>query len=168
MVTVCYRFLVFRLPRQLCYSSCYGDSYVVNGRALQRQARGIFDDTRGTILLRSSFGNGRTRPRAFRVKYVSDKVRSLVDIRFFDNPGTRTEIVLSPRKRGETWISLGHGDARGVADPIAATIILASSLDNVCGRTVRIYNGELRADLSLTAVSKRKMSVCGFTGHTVI
>ena len=53
------------------------------------------------------------------------------------------------------------------ADPIAATIIRAESLDKVCGRTVKMYDGELRADLKLTEVSRREMSIKGFKGQTV-
>ncbi|MBT1157385.1 DUF3108 domain-containing protein [Aminobacter anthyllidis] len=148
-------------------SSYDGDSYVVNGRVSSAGLAAFFDDTRGTISSRGSFGDGRTQPRSFRADYVSGKVSSLVDIRFAGDRVTNTQVVPPPKKRGKTWIPLGANDLSGVADPIAATVIRAPGLDKVCGRTVRIYDGELRADLRLTEVSRKKMSVGGFTGDTV-
>jgi hypothetical protein len=148
-------------------SSYDGDSYVVNGKVSSAGLAAFFDDTRGTISSRGSFGEGRTRPRAFRADYVSGEVSSLVDIRFAGDRVTRTQVVPAPKKRGATWIPLGVNDLRGVADPIAATVIRAASLDKVCGRTIRMYDGELRADLRLTEVSRKTMSVKGFAGETV-
>lgn len=150
------------------FDSTYeGNSYVVNGRVSSAGLAAFFDDTRGTISSRGSFGEGRTRPRAFRADYVSGKVSSLVAVGFSGDRVTSTEVVPPPKKRGKTWIPLGANDLRGVADPIAATVIRAPSLDKVCGRTVRIYDGELRADLKLTEVSRKKMAVKGFEGDTV-
>lgn len=148
-------------------SSYEGESYEVKGKVSSAGLAAFFDDTRGTISSRGSFGGGRTRPRAFRADYVSGKVSSLVDVRFSGDNVSSTEVVPPPKKRGKTWIPLGAGDLRAVADPIAATVIKASSLDKVCGRTVKMYDGELRADLRLTEVSRKKMSIKGFSGETV-
>ena len=52
---------------------------------------------------------------------------------------THTEVVPPPKKRGKDWVPLGAGDLSAVADPIAATIIRAPSLDEVCGRTIKMY-----------------------------
>ncbi|GAA2831926.1 uncharacterized protein DUF3108 [Aminobacter aminovorans] len=148
-------------------SSYEGNSYVVKGKVSSAGLAAFFDDTRGTISSRGSFGDGRTKPRAFRADYVSGKVSSLVAVGFSGDRVVSTEVVPAPRKRGKTWIPLGANDLRGVADPIAATVIRAPSLDKVCGRTVKIYDGELRADLRLTEVSRKTMSVKGFAGETV-
>ncbi|WP_395449836.1 DUF3108 domain-containing protein [Aminobacter sp. UC22_36] len=86
-------------------SSYDGNSYVVNGKVSSAGLAAFFDDTRGTISSRGSFGDGRTRPRAFRADYVSGKVSSLVDIRFAGDRVSRTQVVPPPKKRGETWIS---------------------------------------------------------------
>ncbi|MBN9270654.1 MAG: DUF3108 domain-containing protein, partial [Mesorhizobium sp.] len=41
------------------------------------------------------------------------------------------------------------------------------SPDKVCGRTVKIYDGEMRANLTLTYQSKGTISVPGYKGDTV-
>lgn len=144
-----------------------GDSYRVNGKVSSAGLAAFFDDTKGTISSRGNFGGGRTRPDAFRADYVSGKKASLVDVRFSGDQVSHTEVVPAPKKRGKTWIPLGDGDLRAVVDPIAATIIRAPSLDKVCGRTIKMYDGELRADLKLTQVSTGEMSIKGFKGPTV-
>ena len=160
-------FLGIPVAKATFESSYDGNSYAVNGTVTSAGLAAFFDDTRGTISTRGSLGDGGMRPRAFRADYVSGKKESLVDIRFSGDRVTSSQVVPAPKKRGKTWIPLGTGDLRGVTDPIAATIIRAPSLDKVCGRTVKMYDGELRADLKLTPVSTREMSVPGFKGQTV-
>ncbi|WP_245417584.1 DUF3108 domain-containing protein [Aminobacter sp. AP02] len=160
-------FLGIPVAKATFESSYDGNSYAVNGTVTSAGLAAFFDDTRGTISTRGRLGDGRMQPSAFRADYVSGKKESLVDIRFAGDRVTSSKVVPAPKKRGKTWIPLGAGDLRGVADPIAATIIRAPSLDKVCGRTVKMYDGEMRVDLKLTAVSTREMSVPGFKGQTV-
>src|SRR5690606_36082484 len=47
------------------------------------------------------------------------------------------------------------------------TIIRAKSLEGVCGRTVKMYDGEMRADLVLGFLEKGAISVQGYEGPTV-
>lgn len=160
-------FLGIPVAKATFNSSYDGNAYKVSGKVSSAGLAAFFDDTRGTISSRGSFGDSGTRPSAFRADYVSGKKASLVDVRFSGDRVTSTEVVPAPRKRGQTWIPLGADDLRAVADPIAATVIKAPSLDKVCGRTVKMYDGELRADLRLTEVSRKKMSVKGFSGDTI-
>ena len=62
---------------------------------------------------------------------------------------------------------LVRGAELEVLDPMAATVIHADSLDQVSGRKVKFYDGEMRADLTLTYVSKGTISVPGYKGDTV-
>lgn len=160
-------FLGIPLARANFDSSYDGGTYAISGKVSSAGLGAIFDDTRGTISSRGSIGEAGIRPTSFRADYVSGKKASLVDIRFSGENVTSTEVVPAPKKRGKTWIPLGADDLRGVADPIAATIVRAPSLDKVCGRTVKMYDGELRVDLRLTAVSTGEMSTKGFKGQTV-
>lgn len=160
-------FLGIPVAKAAFESSYDGNSYSVNGTVSSAGLAAFFDDTRGTISSRGSLSDGRLRPSAFRADYVSGKKASLVDVRFSGDRVTYTEVVPPPKKRSKTWIPLGPDDLRAVADPIAATIIPAPSLDKVCGRTVKMYDGELRADLKLTQVSTGEMSTQGFKGQTV-
>ncbi len=154
---------------QATFDSSYeGNVYQVDGKVSSVGLATFFDDTHGTISSRGNFACDGTRPVTFRANYVSGKKVSLVYIKFSGNRVTRTDVVPPPKKRGHTWIPLGTNDLLAVSDPIAATIIKAPSIDKVCSRTVRMYDGEMRANLRLTEVSRQTMSVKGFTGNTVI
>ena len=64
-------------------------------------------------------------------------------------------------------MALGPGDLAAVADPMAALLIPADGPESVCGRTVRLFDGELRADLKLTFVSTGRAEAGGTERETV-
>jgi hypothetical protein len=150
------------------FSSRYeNDAYAINGSVSSAGLAQLFDDTRGTISTSGRVLGNRVEPKAFRADYTSGKKASLIDIRFTKGNVTATRVEPPPKKRGADWLPLGAADLAGVADPIAATIIRARSPDAVCGRTVKMYDGEMRADLVLAYVEKGAMSVQGYEGPTV-
>ena len=72
-----------------------------------------------------------------------------------------------PRSAARTGCRSAPSDLLTVADPIAATLVQADSLDEVCSGTIKMFDGEMRADLALTYVSKGKVDVPGYKGDTV-
>jgi len=156
-------FLGLPVARATFDSRIDGKSYSVEGRVSSAGLARIFDDTRGTVSASGSFAGAAARPRHFRADYVSGKKKGLVDIRFERGSVAKVVSIPAPRKRRKNWVPLGPGDLRAVADPMAALLIPASSPDAVCGRTVKLFDGELRADLKLSFVSSGK----GAEGPTV-
>lgn len=144
-----------------------GERYVVDGTVKASGLAALFYDTSGTIEAKGSFAGKASRPDLFSADYVYGKKPSSVDIRFKGGNVTSTRVEPKPRKRGENWVPLGPDDLRAVADPIAATVIRADSADEVCGRTVKMYDGELRANLKLTYKSTGKVSIPGYEGPTI-
>ncbi|UCI10113.1 DUF3108 domain-containing protein [Mesorhizobium sp. B1-1-8] len=151
------------------FSSRYeGDSYTINGTVSAAGLARIFDDTKGTISSKGTIVGAQMRPQVFRADYTSGKKASVVDIRFANGAVTSTQVIPTPGKRDpRNWVPIGDGDLKSVLDPMAATVIHADSLDKVCGRTVKFYDGEMRADLTLTYASKGSISVKGYKGDTV-
>lgn len=141
-------------------------SYSVEGTVRSAGLARIFDDTRGTLSASGAFAGGDVRPRHFRADYVSGKKRGVVDIRFKGGDVDEVVTVPPPRKR-RNWVPLGPGDLEAVADPMAALLIPADGPRGVCGRTVKLFDGELRADLKLTFVSAGKAQAAGYEGETV-
>lgn len=151
------------------FSSRYdGDDYSIDGNVASAGIAQIFDDTTGTMRASGHFAGGRIQPRAFRADYKYGKKTSMIDIRFADGKVVSTKIMPKPKKHNKKWVPVDIGDLSGVTDPIAATVIHADSLDKVCGRTVKLYDGEMRADLRLDYVSSGTISVKGYEGATVI
>lgn len=160
-------FLGLTLARADFDSRIDSNTYSINGSVKSAGLGAIFDDTKGTLSAVGRFSGKVARPELFRADYVSGKKASVVDIRF--SKGTVTKVTNVPplKKRGKDWIPLGLDDLRAVADPIAATLIQADSLREVCNGSTRMFDSELRADLAFTYVSRGKMSVQGYEGGTV-
>jgi hypothetical protein len=160
-------FLGLTLARANFDSRIDEQSYAIEGSVASAGLGAIFDDTKGTISAAGKFSGKETRPESFRADYVSGKKASVVDIRFSDGNVTKVTNVPPLKKRGKDWLPLGPDDLLAVADPIAATLVQAKSLAEVCNGTIKMFDSELRADLSLTYVSKGKASVQGYQGDTV-
>ncbi|MER8868926.1 DUF3108 domain-containing protein [Mesorhizobium sp. M0814] len=151
------------------FSSHYeGDTYSIEGSVSAAGLATLFDDTRGTISSKGKISGKQLQPQAFHADYTSGKKASMIDIQFANGVVTSTKVVPKPKKRNpENWIPLVGSHLVSVLDPMAATVIHADSLDQVCGRTVKLYDGEMRADLKLTYESKGSISVTGYKGDTV-
>jgi len=54
---------------------------------------------------------------------------------------------------GKDWVKLRPEDLVGATDPLSAGLVRASSPDEVCGRTLKLYDGEFRLDVRLQPVS---------------
>ena len=127
------------------FSSRYqGDTYAIDGTVAAAGLATLFDDTSGTISSKGKILGKQMQPQAFRADYKSGKKASVVDIRFANGAVAATQVVPEPKKRNpKTWIPLGGNDLASVLDPMAATVIHADSLDKVCGRKVKFYDGEI-------------------------
>jgi hypothetical protein len=151
------------------FSSRYENgAYQIDGSVSSAGLAKLFDDTRGTISSKGTVSGQQMLPQAFRADYTSGKKASVVDIRFANDAVTATTVIPAPGKRDpKDWVPLGANDLKSVLDPMAATVIYADGLDKVCGRTVKFYDGEMRANLTLTYASKGTISVPGYKGDTV-
>ncbi|TIR36618.1 MAG: DUF3108 domain-containing protein [Mesorhizobium sp.] len=151
------------------FSSSYeGDTYSIDGSVSSAGLATIFDDTRGTVSSKGKISGKQLQPQTFRADYTSGEKASMIDIQFANGTVIATKVVPAPKKRNpKNWIPLGASHLASVLDPMAATVIHADSLDKVCGRTVKLYDGEMRANLTLTYYSKGSISVRGYKGETV-
>jgi hypothetical protein len=148
-------------------STFEGNSFSVKGVLSAAGLAQLFDDTQGSVSAAGRFAGNRTQPTAFRVDYTEGKKSKMTSIRFKGGAVTRTENVPPSKKRGKSWVPLKDAHLKAVADPLSATLVRADSLDEVCGRTIKIYDGELRFDLTLSHESTETMAIDGYEGETV-
>ncbi|PDQ21005.1 hypothetical protein CN311_10945 [Mesorhizobium sanjuanii] len=161
-------FLGLSVAKATFSSSYEGDTYSIDGSVSSAGLATLFDDTQGTISSKGKISGKQLQPEEFRADYKSGKKASMIDIQFANGVVTSTKVVPEPKKRNpKNWIALGASDLASVLDPMAATVVHADSLDKVCGRTVKLYDGEMRANLVLTYDSKGSTSVRGYEGETV-
>src|SRR5690606_6050001 len=107
------------------------EGYSIKGEA-SAAGRGVFFyDTTGKLTASGRFTNG-VQADHFRAEYRYDKKPTLVDIRFAG--GNVVEVVNDPplRKRRKDWVPIQPADLESVVDPIAATLVKADRLEDVC------------------------------------
>lgn len=142
-----------------------GDRYSVDGKVSSAGLGAFFYDTHGTLTASGRIAD-RVQSDSFRAKYRYDDKPTLVEIGFRD--GDVVKVVNEPPlKKRKNWVPVEPDDLKSVVDPLAATMVKSDKLENVCNGGARMFDGELRADLTLSFVETGKMSVKGFAGPTV-
>jgi hypothetical protein len=160
-------FLGIPVARSTFNSTFDGNSFSVKGVLSAAGLAQIFDDTQGSVSAAGRFAGDRTQPTAFRVDYTEGKKSKMTAIRFKGGAVAKTENVPPLKKRGKSWVPLKDAHLQAVTDPLSATLVRADSLSEVCGRTIKIYDGELRFDLTLSHESTGTMAIDGWEGETV-
>ncbi len=57
-------------------------------------------------------------------------------------------------QKGKPWIEVADGDLKAVADPLTVFMIKADSLQSVCSKRLRLFDGEMRNDFVLSPVGE--------------
>lgn len=109
----------------------------------------IFDRTNATTTVEGAIRGQSMQPRAFQMDYTSGSKKGHTAIRF---AGDRVENVVNrpePPKR-DRWVPLTQDALRAAFDPLSSTLVRTDDPAKVCARTVRFFDGELRADLQFS------------------
>ncbi|MDP3897609.1 MAG: DUF3108 domain-containing protein [Mesorhizobium sp.] len=158
--------LGLNIARTTFRSTIEGDRFELTGSLSSSGIAKIFDNTKGTTSVNGRFGEALAKPDSYLLNYISGDKKKKTEITFANGRVSRTENVPPLKKRAE-WVGIGADDLAAVADPISATMVRASSLKDVCNHTLRVYDGELRADLALSLVGIGPAEAAGFSGDAV-
>lgn len=161
-------FLGLTIARSTFSTRLEGPDFRVNGSVNAAGLAVLFDDTSGTVSTTGRFARRMPQADDFRVDYTEGGKSRMILIGFRNGTVTRTVNVPPLKKRGSDWVPIEKAHLVGVTDPLSAVLVAADSPDRVCHRTVRIYDGEMRADLTLTPHSSGTISVPGYEGPTVV
>lgn len=125
------------------------DGFHVAGRLSSTGIAKLFDRTRANAKVAGSLDAAGVRPRTFTNRYSSGGKKGSTVIKYRD--GAVHSAVNEPEtRRGKNWVPVPAGELTGVFDPISSTLIRASGPDEICNRTIRFFDGELRGDLRLS------------------
>ena len=130
-------------------STFTGDRFSIEGSLASSGVARLFDKTTGTTRVEGAIGRDRVEPHAFSSSYRSGKKRSRTTIRYAGDAVSSVDNTPEPRK-GRNWVPVEEGHLRSVLDPLSSTLIRTSDPAKVCNRTVRVFDGEMRADLKLS------------------
>ena len=131
-------------------STIDNDRFRIDGSLASSGVARLFDQTNGTTSVAGGLSQTGTVPSSYDLDYVSDKKRQRTAIRFSNGTVTSTENIPPSRPRQGDWVHLQDEHLRAVVDPISSTLIRAGSMGEVCNRTIRLYDGEMRANLVLS------------------
>ncbi|MDF1598186.1 DUF3108 domain-containing protein [Mesorhizobium sp. YIM 152430] len=133
------------------FTSVIGDDdFRIDGQLASAGMARLFDSTQGTTSVSGGLSSTGTAPRSYDLNYRSDKKAQRTAIRFSGGTVTATENVPPTRPRPGDWVHLQDDHLTSVVDPISSTLVRAASPAEVCNRTIRIYDGEMRANLRLS------------------
>ena len=144
-----------RIGQATFESSFEGRSFSITGHFASAGIARIFERTDGTLSVSGRIGDKTSQPREYVLSYTSGQERKSTTIRFRDGRVTETQNLPEEKNSGKDWVPVSDEHLSDVADPLSALMIPAASGDEVCRRTVRIYDGEIRADFVLEPAAER-------------
>lgn len=142
-------------------SSFTANAFSIQGTMSSSGIARIFDRTTGTSRVEGAIRRGRVEPQLFTSSYKTGRKQSDTRIRYARGMVSNVENTPEPRK-GENWVEVASQHLANALDPLSATLVRTSNPSEVCGRIVPFFDGELRANLHLTAKSAEGANVtCG-------
>lgn len=127
----------------------------------------IFDSTEGTADVSGSFVDNGAQAERYLLNYTSGSKRKRTEVAFSE--GRVTQARNTPRRTPDLriWVPVKPADLTAVTDPLSASMVKASGLREVCDRTLKVFDGEMRADLDLSFVSTGQVEARGYNGAAV-
>jgi hypothetical protein len=123
----------------------------------------LFDDTKGTVNVAGTIGSKGARANSYALTYVSGKRNKSTNIGFSGGSVVSTANVPPVTKKGE-WVDLQPSDLKAVTDPLTGMMVRASSIEDVCNRTARVFDGQTRADFVMSLARMSKYKTKGYSG----
>jgi len=157
-------YLGLPIARSTFTSTFDGDQVRISGSVSSAGIAKIFDSTTGSSSFAGRVGPQGVIPAAFNTSYKSGKKSQRTSITFVDGNVVKT-VNVPPTKKRRRWVPLRAGDLSAVSDPISATLLRAKSPAEICDRTIKLYDGEMRANVVLGHISTGE--VPGYDGAAV-
>ena len=154
-------FFGLTVARSTVVSRFGATSYTVDGSIRSAGLAAFFDSTTARTAVSGKIGKGGVSPDSYSVDYVYGKKNKKTSLQFAK--GNVVKIANSPPlpPRRQDWVAVDAKELLAVADPISATLIEAKDARSVCGRTIKAFDGEIRADLALSYVDTAPVSIGG-------
>ncbi len=164
-----YSISVFGLPiaKSNFISTLSGSDFTIEGNISSSGIARLFDRTKAHTLVSGQLGSSSSQPQSYALNYTSGGKAKKTLLAFSGGSVVSTENSPPPGARRASWLPVSEADLKSVTDPLSAAIIRAANLREVCNRTLRVYDGEIRADLKLSYAGIKPFSTRGFKGKAV-
>jgi hypothetical protein len=137
--------------------------FAINGTVRSAGFAEFFDDTRGTIKSSGAIGEAGASPASYAVDYTTGKKKKLTRIGFAGGSVASVSNTPPVKKTGN-WIEVDPSHLKSVADPLTVFMIKAETLQSVCTKRLRLFDGEMRNDFVLSPVGETTVETVGYSG----
>lgn len=127
-----------------------GDHYDVDGKLASAGIARVFARTDASAHASGRISAGAVQPDSFLLDYAQDDWSSKTAIAFRNGDAVSTDVEPKPEAPSDKVIPITGADLKSVADPVAATLLARGTAGQICGRTLRIYEGGTRIDVKLS------------------
>lgn len=141
-------------------------SYKISGSLNASGVAKLFADTSGSLTASGSIGNNKITANAFDVRYKDGKKSKRTTLGFSGGNVSQTANSPKLKKKGD-WVEVEKAQLRNVLDPISAILVPASSMRDVCTKTLKVFDGAMRADFQMRYLRTIPFSAKGYKGDAV-
>jgi hypothetical protein len=153
----------FTVTKSSFMTDFYHQSYAISGTIKSAGLGEFFDDTKGVMSASGSITKDKIIPSSYAVNYITGKSKKNTRVLF--SKGSVSDVSnIPPLKKREPWVKVEPQHLTSVFDPLSVFMVKSSALRSVCNNTLRIFDGELRADLKLSPIGIIKIKTKGFEG----
>jgi hypothetical protein len=147
-------------------------SYSIAGNAKLTGVAKLFTNAHGASSGKGEIVHGHVSPATFATIASSSDMTRTIRMALAGNAVTGIDIS-PPFEDKPDRVPLGPGDKRGVVDPVGAVVLPAPALGPIispaaCDRTIPIFDGYTRFDITLSYVGDSVVSAKGYGGPAVI
>ncbi|MBO6903000.1 MAG: DUF3108 domain-containing protein [Rhizobiaceae bacterium] len=131
-----------------------GSTFEVDGKLRSAGLARIFDKTEARSRSVGVLGDGTPQPSGFLLSYrQGSSGDKKMEIAF--SGGNVANVTHQPAlgPAGNDLVPLSDSDLKAVTDPVSATIVVRGRPEDICNRTLRVYEGGTRVDVQLSPLS---------------
>lgn len=161
-------FLGFTVANSRFVTHLRPDRYDIDGSIESAGLATFFERTKATAKVSGHVGkNGQVMPASYSVDYTYGKKQKKTSLSFAK--GRVVDISNTPPlpPRRKDWVPVEAEQLRSVMDPISVTLVKAKDARSVCDHTGKAFDGQLLADMTLSYVGTKPVSIGGFQGDAV-
>ena len=143
-----------------------GPSYRIDGTFASGGVAKLFKKTSATVSGEGRIGKRAMSPRRFEFAYKSGEKGRARQIDFRE--GRATSITITPpyKKRDtDDWTVPSVADLERVLDPVSGLMAKGKTGEEVCGRTIRAFDGTTRLDITMRHSRTKPFRTKGYKGE---
>jgi hypothetical protein len=154
-------FFGLTVARSTIVSSVGSDRYVIKGTIESAGLASFFRHTKGTTSASGQYDRTGIKPDRYQVTYVYGEKSKRTGLRFAKGNVVKVSNTPPLPQRGADWVPIRSTDLRAVFDPLSVVLVPARDAASVCSRTLKAFDGEIRANLVLSYVNTEQDSIGG-------